>query len=79
MVHVEREEVRPKRVGDDLERDSSSGGESLVSATRIQPRHPWAQAQIEKIPSYQEHPRPESDIFRNEFGRGLRPASHERQ
>jgi hypothetical protein len=36
IVHVKREKIRPERVGDDLKRDGSSGGESLPT-TKIQP------------------------------------------
>ena len=33
---------------------------------------------MKNIPSYQEHSRPEGNVFRDEFPGGLRPGSHER-
>lgn len=77
-VHVEREEIGPKRVRDDLHRDVASRSESL-STTEIELLDPrqCARAPVKEILSYQEHPRPEGNVFWNEFYSGLWPSSHE--
>jgi len=77
VIHVKREKICPKRVGNDLDRYCSSRGESL-SAKNVQPLNPRSQDPINKTPNHQEHPRPEGNILRDEFHSGLRPGSHER-
>lgn len=37
VIHVKREEIRPKRVGDDFRRDCSPRGESLFTFQQLNP------------------------------------------
>lgn len=77
VVHLKREEVYPKRVGYDFDRYCPPRGESL-SAMNIQPLNRRARGPIKETGGYQEHPRPEGDVFRDKLRSGWRRRSHER-
>lgn len=47
MIHAKREEIRPKRVGNDFGRDCTPRGESLFTKA-IQPLNPPTQTPVKK-------------------------------